>query len=228
MLIKDLEGLRFPDDYVIRFFFKEGLNRKRGRVLELGCGNGNNLLMFYQYGWEVAGVDNNKDSIRLAKTNFNKCQNYYKLTNKFSFFIQDMVRFCATYKGYPFDVLLLPGSIYYLDYKQIIKLFSKIREERMINHNSLIFIRTRSPADYRYARGRKIGEKTFRLNIKETGEWGCLCTFLQESELNNILEDNFTFAYKRFFRCDFDNYQIGYTIANSDIIFWGKIGGVKK
>ena len=42
-MIHKINGLKFPDEYIIKFFFNEKLEKKRGKVLELGCGNGNNL-----------------------------------------------------------------------------------------------------------------------------------------------------------------------------------------
>jgi hypothetical protein len=53
--IAELRGLRFPDIYVVRMFFKERLQRELGRVLELGCGNGINLLLFAEFDWDVMG-----------------------------------------------------------------------------------------------------------------------------------------------------------------------------
>lgn len=229
MLISDLQGLKFPDEYVIRFFFKEGLNRRKGNVLELGCGNGNNLMMFYQYGWKVFGVDNNELLIKKAKSNFSKCQTNYRLSETFQFFVKDMIEFAADYnRSSPSDVLLLSNSICYLDYRQIINLFFKIKENEIIKNNSSIFIRTRTPQDYRYGRGEKYGEKSFKLNIKETGEQGCLNTFLTKSELIAILEKVFDFEYKRIFYCRFDNYQMGHIVSNSDIILWGRISEIKE
>lgn len=49
--------MRFPDEYIVRMFFKEGLQHSPGRVLELGCGSGNNLMLFHEFGWQVVGVD---------------------------------------------------------------------------------------------------------------------------------------------------------------------------
>jgi SAM-dependent methyltransferase len=222
-MIKDLEGLKFPDEFVVRFFFKEGLNKKKGKVLELGCSNGNNLSMFYQYGWDVTGVDINQGLIKKAKNNFAKCKSLYGLKNAYNFYAKDMVDFAAAQKDSCFDALLLASSIDYLDYPEIVKLLAYIKENRFIKNNSMIFVRLRTPQDYRYGRGERRGEKTFKLNIKETGEHGSLITFLTESELMSILETNFDFQYKRIFHCNFDNLQNGYMISNSNIIFWGQI-----
>jgi hypothetical protein len=50
MDIRNTLGLKFPDEYVTRFYFKKGLQSLAGTALELGCGNGNNLALFYVSG----------------------------------------------------------------------------------------------------------------------------------------------------------------------------------
>jgi len=62
-MYKDLKGLKFPDNAVIKFFFKERLGEKCGKVLEYACSNGNNLSLFASYGWECLGVDLNELNI---------------------------------------------------------------------------------------------------------------------------------------------------------------------
>ena len=54
MNIKDIEGLKFPDEYIIRMFYKEGLDKKTGKVIELGSGNGSNLVICQVPGWLAA------------------------------------------------------------------------------------------------------------------------------------------------------------------------------
>lgn len=70
MNLTDLKGLRFPDEFLIKFFYKTGCHCRAGRVLELGCGNGNNLLLFHEYGWKTVGVDICNDSLADAEHNF--------------------------------------------------------------------------------------------------------------------------------------------------------------
>jgi len=228
MLIKQIQGLKFPDEYIIRFFFKEGLDKRKGSVLELGCGNGNNLTLFYQYGWKVSGVDINSGPLRQGKTNFKKIRETNKLSPAAKLLQKDMVDFCASYVGPGFDVLLLPSSIYYLSYPRIKQLFLEIKKQGIVKRGSLIFIRVRTPQDYRRKKGGKAGAMTFRIDFRETGESGCLNTFFTASQLRNLLEANFTFKNQCWLRCDFDNYQKKKMVNNSDIIFWGRIKGSKK
>ena len=85
MNIKKIEGLKFPDEYLIRFFFKNQLFKKKSDVIEFGCANGNNLSIFYDYNYNVTGVDNNKDNIKKAIRNFKQ-----KKSNKYKFLKIDM------------------------------------------------------------------------------------------------------------------------------------------
>lgn len=208
MLIKRLKGLKYPDDYIIRFFFKEGLDERKGTVIELGCGNGNNLSLFYQYGWDVTGVDASEDAVKKANDNFTMIQGSYMLKNKFKFYKEDMVKFVKRYQGKPFDVVLLPNSIYYIDCKNIESLFKGIKD--------------------RYGRGRPHEDKSFILDIGETDEKGLLMTFLEEADILNILEKNYTLADKKIFNAEYDNIQNNHMIHNSDVIFWCKVDRVKK
>ena len=50
MIIKEIKGLKYPDEYFIKFFFKHKLYQKYNiKVLEFGCGNGNNLMLPLEY-----------------------------------------------------------------------------------------------------------------------------------------------------------------------------------
>lgn len=223
MLISEIQGLKYPDEYIIRFFFKENLYKRSGRVLELGCGNGNNLMLFYHYGWDAVGIDNSKPAIKAARNNFSKTQRIYKLKNKFEFLLDDMVSYVQQYSSMSFDVLLLPNSIYYLDYDRIICLFDKFKQNKIISDKSLIFVSIRSLSDYRYGRGRKLSENTYRLTIKETDEENSVVTFMSESSIVKILHNVFHFDYLYTFHKDYDNLQNGCLVSNSDIILWGKL-----
>ncbi len=49
-MLKEIKGLKFPDEYFIKFFFKNKLNQNNNiKVLEFGCGNGNNLALCLEY-----------------------------------------------------------------------------------------------------------------------------------------------------------------------------------
>ena len=98
-----------------------------------------------------------------------------------------------------------------------------VKERCIVTHNSLMFIIIRTPDDSRYNKGIRRGKNTFKLDIKETGEYNCFLTFLTKPELLSILRKNFKFSFKRMFHSRFDNLQNGKLISNDDIIFWGRV-----
>jgi SAM-dependent methyltransferase len=103
--IAELRGLRFRDIYVVRMFFKEGLQRERGRVLELGCGNGNNLLLFAEFDCDVTGVDLNGDALADAR---------YNLEGGGTLIKGDLKQVFPIPPAALFDAILLPNVVYYL------------------------------------------------------------------------------------------------------------------
>ena len=71
MNFKNIQGLKFPDDYFVKFFFKKELHLKKNfTFLELGCSNGNNLLLGSLYNHSVVGVDLDEKLIEYAESNF--------------------------------------------------------------------------------------------------------------------------------------------------------------
>ena len=70
-MLSNVEGQKYPDDYVIKAFLKTGLHKDKKTVIELGCGDGNNLMLFREFGWSVVGVDYNIKSLKRAKKNLN-------------------------------------------------------------------------------------------------------------------------------------------------------------
>jgi SAM-dependent methyltransferase len=226
MLISNFRGMKYPTEYVIRFFFKEFLHLRKGIVLELGCGNGNNLMLFYQYEWNVQGIDIDDTLVNQANFNFERVASDYGLSNKYSFNIKDMVDFVEQYHGDPFDVLMLPHSICYLSPERIEMLFQLLKERSMVGKDSFLFLTVRSPDDYRFGRGNQVGDKSFILNIEETGEMGRTNTFCTRDEIVGILNKMFSFEYLLVTRQEYENYNSGILINNSEITFWGKIKAV--
>ena len=57
-MLKDIKGDKYPDEYFIKFFFSNKLDEITDlNVLELGCGNGNNLMLPYSFGASITGID---------------------------------------------------------------------------------------------------------------------------------------------------------------------------
>jgi len=213
-IIADLEGLKFPDEMVTRFFFKAGLHLRKGRVLELGCGNANNLLLFAAYGWDCLGLDINNESLKQGKRNFLRLG--YSSPDLRS---GDMNSKLPNFG--PLDVLLMPSSIYYVHANRGRKIIQELAHS--LNPRAFVFCRFRTLKDYRYGKGISLGENTFQLDISETSEFGCTIAFFDEQTMKSIL-----------FPCDldpltvnilqlnFDNLGVNSKIINNhDMIIWG-------
>ena len=118
MSARGWRGLRYPDPYVIKYFFKEGMDRTRGSVLELGCGNGNNLRLFRDFGWRTVGIDNSSNALADALGNFGA-----ENASECEFHEWDLG------EGLPdlleeFDVMLMPNVAYYLKRQAFANLLS--------------------------------------------------------------------------------------------------------
>ena len=218
LTIPQTKGLKYPDDYVIRFFFKENLHRRKGRVLELGCGNGNNLMMFLQYGWDCLGIDFDAQSIADAEFNFGQTT---KTGHQFSFIHHDLQT------GLPAslercDVLLLPNVLNYIPRHAAIKCVDQAAG--LVNPGGLFFFRLRSPRDYRYRRGPEVEPNGFVMDISETGEKGALMVFYEEYQLMEMCQKSLGLdpPSLRLMHVTFDNIQNGCLVRNDDIILWGK------
>ncbi|EAK0442721.1 class I SAM-dependent methyltransferase [Campylobacter lari] len=187
MYIKDLKGLKFPDNAIIKFFFKQGLHKQNNqKVLEFACSNGNNLSLFANYDYECIGVDLNQENINNANYNFKEviqCKNY-------QFFHDDILEFPLKNPNINSDIFMIPNVINYLLKEDFLKLLKISKENSMYKENALFFLRTRSIKDYRYGYGEKIAHNCFKItNDNTTGELGCINTLYQEYELVEILKE---------------------------------------
>jgi SAM-dependent methyltransferase len=218
MQLKNMKGMKYPDEYMIKFFFKEGLCHTSGNVLEFGCGNGNNLMLFYQYGWNVTGIDINDESLANANYNFSLIAS----DNKYSFIKNDISQGISNnIKGH-FDAILFPGVLNYISRLSTEVALTEVR--KMIKNDVNVFLRMRGVKDYRYGRGKRVEHNGFILNIRETGEYGNLNVFYYEYELVDMLRKRLGIDEKtmKVFSVEFLNIQQGIPIFNSDIVIWGK------
>jgi SAM-dependent methyltransferase len=66
---------RYPYDIVVNFVFRHApRERPRSdiRIMEVGCGAGNNLLFAAQEGFQVAGIDGSETAIQYARRRFDE------------------------------------------------------------------------------------------------------------------------------------------------------------
>ena len=214
-MLKYLKGLKFPDEMLVRFFFKEELFNLDGNVLELGCGNGCNLDLFSEYDFKVTGVDINNKAIMNAKYNFDlKGRKYYQ-------FINDNIYEFLKKQTLSYKIILLPSVLYYMHKQkanEVLELLSKF-----LKPNTYFYFRMRTPDDYRYRKGNKISnDDEVLIDFEETGELGCTMSFWETSDFVSILYEKWKPSHTLTLNMKFDNIQNGKKIYNSDFIVFGK------
>ncbi len=216
MNIAQLRGMRYPDEYLIRFFYKEGLHRQSGRLLELGCGSANNLMHFSYYGWDAVGVD--YDAVCIADARHN-----LSISNLAGEVIQhDLNKGLPPLSG-PFNALLAPSTLYYLEREAARD--SLRQAAKLLAPGAAFYLRMRLPDDHRAGRGVLEGPGSWRLDMAYTGEKGALNVFYQEHELLELLRDTLNLSSERLtiLRVAYENVQDGHLIRNSDIVLWGRL-----
>ncbi|MDH4064151.1 MAG: class I SAM-dependent methyltransferase, partial [Acidobacteriota bacterium] len=166
--LAEQRGLRFPDDYVIKMFFKEGLHRTPGRVLEAGCGNGNNLALFRGFGWDVTGVDRDPVALDNARHNFGPDPGATWIQADLGGGLPDTVL------RQRFHAVLLPNVNCYLSRSEFDTLLAQCGD---VLESGVFFLRARTPRDWRYGKGVQVESNGFVLSGSETGEAGLLNVF---------------------------------------------------
>lgn len=220
MYIKEFRGLKYPDEYFIKFFFKFNLHNKSNLTfLELGCSNGCNLTLPYQYNNNVIGVDLNDELINFANSNFSK----FEQTNSYKFYSEDMRVFCDTSSNTYADVLVLANSIYYISKNDFIVLLRNIKKNNHIKSEIPFFIRFREIDDFRNLKGIKVDDNSYVLENNVTGEDGVFCKFYDTNEILQLLKSEFNIKTFDVMSIKYENIQNNVKVNNSDVVIWGII-----
>ncbi len=208
---REIRGLRYPDEFLVRHFFRRGLHERPGRVVELGCGAGANLGVYQEFGWSVEGADIHAPSIENARWNLGADALLVEA---------DLSKETpAAFTG-PYDALLLPSSIYYLGAPAAERLIADMAAR--LKPGCEIYLRVRLVDDYRYGRGETLGHHTFRLNTPETGEAGQVNQFYTEAEAVDLMRRTLDIRELVTLRVRYDAMQpMGLVPGNSDLIIWG-------
>ena len=222
--LKQIKGLKYPDEYFIKFFFKNRLHEKENLTyLEFGCGNGSNLMLPYSYGGgnRVIGIDYDKSLIEDAQYNF-------KLINKSDaysqFYADDMREFSNLVKNIEADVFILPSVIYYISKNDFLLFLENIIKNNNLKKNIPFYIRVRSKKDFRYGYGESIDENRFKMPEDSiAGENNAEIEFYTEFEILDILKKYLNIRDYKLFNLDNQNEHSEKIILNSDIVIWGTI-----
>lgn len=220
--LKDVRGLKYPESYLIRFFFKNGLPNAPGRVLETGCANGCNLRLFREYDWETVGIDINRESLADAEANFAAMDGG---RHNYRFLQHDLSLGLPRDLQGPFDAVLFPSALYYIPRRSMVQVLCDAR--RLVRPGAVFYLRMRTLADFRYGRGEPIELHGFRLTIDTTGERGAINVFYQDYELVDMLREHLGADPSRMtiLHYDYENLQNEVVVSNSDVILWGRLPG---
>lgn len=209
--LRDIKGLKFPDEFVVRHFFKRGLADRTGRVLELGSGTGNNLSLYAAYGWSLIGVDYDAGALDDARWN---------LGAEATLIQADLAKDVPPLDG-RFDALLIPNLLCYLTLDQARAALIGLKPA--LAPCCEVFVRTRLVDDYRYARGAMEEPDGFRLATPETGEAGLFNRFYTPAGLVALLDETLGLEDREELAVRFDNIQAGRRVpGNSDLVVWGR------
>lgn len=66
----DNAELTCSHDYLLPALLRELRSRQRGRLFDLGCGNGSVASVLAQRGWDVTGVDPSAEGITTARLHY--------------------------------------------------------------------------------------------------------------------------------------------------------------
>lgn len=162
--------LRYPADWIIRFhnlYLKT--NIPKGRVLDYGCGTGNNSMFFLDKGYEVWGIDVAESYRDLVKANLESRNYRPELISNFSVMATNNTR--LPYEDNFFDVIVANQVLYYLPGEEHIK---KIAQEfsRCLKPGGAVFITMMGPKNYYivYHAKQILNERVYEISFDKPGD----------------------------------------------------------
>lgn len=209
--IREIRGLKFPDEFVVRHFFKRGLAERTGRVLELGCGTGNNLSLYRAWDWTCVGIDRDAAALSDARHNLGDGPDLIHA---------DLSTGLPALSG-SIDTIVIANLLCYLTLEQAKAVLSGLKP--LLAAGCEVFVRTRLIDDYRYGRGEEEEPDGYRLSTPETGEAGLFNRFYTQAGLVELLTETLGLADRTELTVRFDNIQAGRRVpGNSDLVVWGR------
>jgi SAM-dependent methyltransferase len=130
---------------------------KGNKVLDLGCGEGNDSIFFAKNGYEVFSLDLSERAIKSFEENATQ-KNVQKLVHPILYDISKPLKF----EDNMFDIVFAHLSLHYFDDEITTRIFAEIK--RVLRTGGLLFIKARSTDDPTYGMGKKRGKDMFELD----------------------------------------------------------------
>ena len=151
----------YPLDHVVRFVFtyfpRNREQRKKLKLLDVGCGAGRHVVLLSQEGFQAYGTDISLEGVRAAR-DWLKSENLPALVEQAEMSVQ------------PFHDNIFGGIICsgVLNYNTISGMKKTIAElHRILKPLGIMAVITRTIDDYRFGKGTKIEEHTYQLDIDD-------------------------------------------------------------
>jgi len=166
-----------PDEIVINFAKLLKREKRKMRVLDLGCGAGRHQIFMTKQGFETHGTDISSTGLNLTKQRL-KRQNLevylVKCDMKNLPFVESL-----------FDAAICLHTIYHQKLKGIQETISEI--QRVLQKEGSLLINFLSKRTYSYGKGEKVEENTFMET--EGIEKGILHHFTDEEEIKHLFRN---------------------------------------
>lgn len=138
--------LKYPADWIIRFhdmYLKREL--PTGKVLDFGCGSGNNSIFFVEKGYDVYGIDIAEAALPLIEEVFKDKNLKYEVRDKFKIISPDSTR--LPFEDNFFDFILSNQVLYFFPSQESIK--DICREFlRCLRPGGIVFFTMMGPKNY--------------------------------------------------------------------------------
>ncbi|HOE56328.1 MAG TPA: class I SAM-dependent methyltransferase [Bacillota bacterium] len=144
---KEEAFLRYPADWIIRFhnmFLKNNIP-KDGKVLDYGCGSGNNAVFFVQKGYSVYGIDVAPSFKNLVAKNLEMNGFDKSLIDNYTLIKPDATKF--DYPDNYFDFIFSNQVLYYLPTEEHINAVCT-ELKRMLKPGGYVFFTMMGPYNY--------------------------------------------------------------------------------
>jgi SAM-dependent methyltransferase len=166
---------RYPHESVIRFLVAHFPPERRPslRALDIGVGAGRHAKLLCELGFQTSGIDTSDEGLR-------HCRDWLRALNYEATILQASMS-NMPFANDSFDLAISFGVYYYADSAGMSQAVAELH--RVLVPGALAFVVLRTTDDYRFGKGAPLEKNTFRLEIKETNEYGTVQHFLGASDV---------------------------------------------